>query len=181
MNSDNNSSEGAFEVTSVSFDDVFAELQTFQHENNGSLVIPVSHPALTRIIDSLTSNCIELLVEKRWNDQMIALTNFKEEHGNCHVPATHPTLGKWVGDQRDHYKLYEKRRADPLTKKRYQRLKVRLFTMHFSITLLFPIASGSNLCFSFVSSECWLKLNCTQPMGCALPRTQTIPRAEWPL
>ena len=115
--------EFTLKVASVSFDDVFAELQTFRQENNGSLVIPVSHPSLSRIIDSLTSNYIEILVEKRWGDQMAALARYKEDNDNCHVPDDHPTLGRWIGDQRRHYKLYEERRANPLTKTRFESLK----------------------------------------------------------
>ena len=109
-------------INSVSFDDIFKELEAFRQENN-SLTIPVTHPSLLQIIDSLTANCIEDLVQKRWDDQMAALTRYKLEHGNSDVPITHPTLGSWVKDQREFYKLHGYPKPNPLTKNRVQRLK----------------------------------------------------------
>jgi hypothetical protein len=47
----------------------------------------------------------------------------KGENGNFNVPATHPTLGKWVSDQRAYYKLDEQQWPNPLTDNRFQKLK----------------------------------------------------------
>ena len=122
--STSNEASDTFEIKSVSFDDIFSELEDFQMKNKGSLTIPTSHPALARIIDSLTSSCIELLAEKRWNDQLASLEEYKEEHGNSEVPLNHPTLGEWAARQRDYFKLREQGRPNPLTDQRVQYMKV---------------------------------------------------------
>jgi len=112
--------------TTIDFDDVFTELQKYKQENNGSLSIPVSHPALSRIIDSLSelsSEGMESLSKKRWDDQMAVLKKFKENQGDINVPLSHPTLGNWVRIQREHYKLREQKMPNALTKKRFGKLK----------------------------------------------------------
>ena len=115
--------------SSIDFGDVFAELLSYRRDNGGSLSIPASHPAVARIIDGLSSSSegIETLSKKRWEDQMAALRKFKEDHGDLDVPVTHPTLGRWVQIQRENYELYERRMPSALTKKRHGRLKAMGF------------------------------------------------------
>jgi len=109
----------------IDFNDVFSELRRYKQENSGRLSIPASHPALSRIIDSLSesSEGMESLSNKRWENQLAALKLFKENHGDVDVPPTHPTLGNWLKIQRKHYQLYEQRMPNALTKKRFGKLK----------------------------------------------------------
>lgn len=107
----------------INFTGVYTELLSYHTQNNGSLAVPSSHPALSRIADALTSGGIENLLNQRWDEQLAQLRNYKARHGNCNVPPTHPTLGKWAADQREYYKLYESQKPSPLTPQRYEQLK----------------------------------------------------------
>ena len=111
----------------IDFSSVFHELQTFQQDHNGSLAIPESHPALARIIDSLSdlsSVGIIGLSRKRWEKQMKALQSYREKYGHVNVPPTnHHPLGNWARIQREQYRLYEEGEPNELTKKRYGKLK----------------------------------------------------------
>ena len=75
----------------INFTEVFNELQKYKQGNNNSLIIPTSHPTLSRIIDSLSTSYegIESLSKKRWEDQFMALKKFKDEYGDVDVPLTH--------------------------------------------------------------------------------------------
>lgn len=106
---------------SYSFDKLFAVLQSLRDEN-GSLVIPASHPDLAQVVDSLANVRIEELVERRWNEHYKALEEFNTTHGSCDVPPRHP-LGVWVEIQREHYRLYDEQKPNPLSPSRNQRLK----------------------------------------------------------
>ncbi|KAL7542654.1 hypothetical protein ACHAXR_011961, partial [Thalassiosira sp. AJA248-18] len=118
------STDSETKSAAVDFHGVFAELQRFQQEGKGGLSIPVSHPALSRIIDSLSesSGGIETLSKRRWFDQMKELEKFKEKNGNTDVPLSRP-LGNWVRIQRDQYKLLLQGMPNSLTKKRVGQLK----------------------------------------------------------
>eukprot|EP00581_Thalassiosira_minuscula_P008831 CAMPEP_0183705912 /NCGR_PEP_ID=MMETSP0737-20130205/2877_1 /TAXON_ID=385413 /ORGANISM="Thalassiosira miniscula, Strain CCMP1093" /LENGTH=875 /DNA_ID=CAMNT_0025933179 /DNA_START=62 /DNA_END=2689 /DNA_ORIENTATION=- len=110
----------------VDLTSVFAQLQRYKQESNGSLVIPASHPALSKIIDGLSESTpegMESLSKKHWEDQLAALTLFKESHGHMNVPLNHPNLGNWTRIQRTQYRLYEKKLPNSLTKKRFGKLK----------------------------------------------------------
>ncbi|KAL7540742.1 hypothetical protein ACHAXR_010356 [Thalassiosira sp. AJA248-18] len=115
---------------SISFDAIFSELQAWQQQNNGSLSIPTSHPALSRIADALTGEGIENIVDQRWDEQLAQLREYKSENGNCNVPFSHPTLGKWVSEQRKYFKLYELRMPNPLTPARFEQLKMLSLTVN---------------------------------------------------
>lgn len=110
---------------SIDFSSIFSELQKYKQENNDSLSIKVSHPAISRIIDSLSGSHegVETLSKKRWKDQLAALKEFKENEGHSYVPSHHPTLGNWVRIQREQYKKFEQGISSSLTKKRYGELK----------------------------------------------------------
>ena len=44
-----------------------------------------------------------------WNQRLVELRQFKQEHGHCLVPSRYdanPELGIWVGTQRTQYRLY---------------------------------------------------------------------------
>jgi hypothetical protein len=137
----------------INFDVIMTELQSWQSENNGSLAIPSSHPVslylmslknriscatlvltnlsshhnikqtLMRIIDSITNTGLESLATKRWEDQLLALTSYKQRYGTCDVPLNHPTLGTWAAEQRNQYRAYEKQLPTTLTVERYEKLK----------------------------------------------------------
>ena len=124
----NHSGDGTsyFDVSSVSFDEVFDELQKFQNLNtntNSSLTIPTSHSLFNDVIDKLGSLGLEEILKKRWEHQYEALKAYEEENGNILVPCSHPTLGKWVNVQCEQYKLYKERLPCSLSKKRYGKLK----------------------------------------------------------
>ena len=78
----------------INFTEVFNELQKYKQENNNSLLIPTSHPTLSRIIDTLSTSYegIESLSKKRWEDQFMALKKFKDEYGDVDVPLTHVSI-----------------------------------------------------------------------------------------
>ena len=76
-----------------------------------------------RIIDSITDTTLESLATKRWEDQLLALTSYKQRYGTCDVPLNHPTLGTWAAEQRNQYRAYEQQLPTPLTAERYEKLK----------------------------------------------------------
>ena len=84
----------------INFTEVFNELQKYKQENNNSLLIPTSHPTLSRIIDTLSTSYegIESLSKKRWEDQFMALKKFKDEYGDVDVPLTHVSTIYCVGN-----------------------------------------------------------------------------------
>mmetsp|Transcript_24416 Transcript_24416/g.49980 ORF Transcript_24416/g.49980 Transcript_24416/m.49980 type:complete len:801 (+) Transcript_24416:95-2497(+) len=100
------------------FEKVYAELDNYRKQHDGSLIISIDNAALARIVDSLISCDIEDLARKRWSHLLKELEAFKEEHGHIHVPVTRPTLGDWVREQLNNYKLHLQNLPNPLTKKR---------------------------------------------------------------
>lgn len=115
-----------FDGSSVSFDEVFNELQNFQNSNtniNNTLTIPTSHSSFNDVIDKLGSLGLEEILKKRWENQYEALKIYEGENGNVLIPCDHPTLGKWVNVQCEQYKLYKERLPCSLSKKRYGKLK----------------------------------------------------------
>ena len=110
-------------TASINFDTILSELQTYQEQNN-NLAIPTSHPTLARITDALTYIGFEHIINQRWEAQYQKLKEYKLQHGHCNVPHSHPSLGSWVMNQRDCYKLYENNpQSSPLTQSRYEQLK----------------------------------------------------------
>eukprot|EP00574_Skeletonema_japonicum_P006645 CAMPEP_0201713680 /NCGR_PEP_ID=MMETSP0593-20130828/430_1 /ASSEMBLY_ACC=CAM_ASM_000672 /TAXON_ID=267983 /ORGANISM="Skeletonema japonicum, Strain CCMP2506" /LENGTH=508 /DNA_ID=CAMNT_0048202857 /DNA_START=84 /DNA_END=1610 /DNA_ORIENTATION=- len=107
----------------VNLEGIMTELLSWQSENNGSLAIPSSHPTLVRIMDSITNTTLEALTAKRWEDQLLALTAYKQRYGTCAVPPNHPTLGAWTAEQRNQYRAYEQHLPNCLTQERYEKLK----------------------------------------------------------
>lgn len=113
----------ATSTTSINFDTILSELQTYQEQNN-NLAIPSSHPTLARITDALTFIGFENIINQRWEAQYQKLKEYKLQNGHCNVPHSHPTLGSWVMNQREYYKLYENNpQSSPLTQSRYEQLK----------------------------------------------------------
>jgi len=132
-----------FGVAEVSFDDVFALLRSFQQEGNAiddgateeeedacGLIMPVSHPSFTKLLDTMASGGMEELLKKRWDYQFAGLKAYKREHGDCFIPIDHPTLGLWTRIQRDQYEkqggggvAIVEGSVTGLTKKRFTRLK----------------------------------------------------------
>lgn len=131
-----------FGVAEVSFDDVFALLRSFQQEGNAiddgateeeedacGLIMPVSHPSFTKLLDTMASGGMEELLKKRWDYQFAGLKAYKREHGDCFIPIDHPTLGSWTRIQRDQYEkqgggvAIVEGSVTGLTKKRFTRLK----------------------------------------------------------
>ena len=62
--------------------------------------------ALMRILDSLNNTGLEKLATKRWEDQLVALTSYKNRYGTCDVALNHP-LEPWTPEQRNQYRQYE--------------------------------------------------------------------------
>lgn len=106
----------------VCFDGLFAVLQELK-DRGGGLTVSVSHPALVSIMGELSTLGMEELMKNRFYDQVDSLRDSTEMHGDCIVPADHPTLGIWVRLQQKHYMLCKKRLASPLSKERYTKLK----------------------------------------------------------
>lgn len=107
----------------INFDSLISELHTYQQQY-GNYTIASNHPAQANITDILTSYGIENIVHQRWENQLQSLRSYKLQNGHCNVPVSHPTLGQWVANQREYYKLYEDNKpTSPLTKERYEKLK----------------------------------------------------------
>lgn len=75
-------------------------------------------------------------VRDDWNKHYEELKQYRQEHGNCNVPARHLSnkrLGVWVSSQRQQYKILQgvsksKRRTVPLTQERIDKLNALDFT-----------------------------------------------------
>jgi len=48
-----------------------------------------------------------------WHERVIELRAYKEKHGHCDVPRSHPTLGRWVNSQRTFYKNWKNGEENP--------------------------------------------------------------------
>lgn len=116
--------ETFLDVASISFYDLFVELNNY-YRQTGTLSFPLSHPALSFILDILTTMGAEQLMEERWNSKMKDLISFKSQHGHCNTSArtNDRDLHAWVQKQREYYKLYEEQQPTPLTPVRYEKLK----------------------------------------------------------
>jgi hypothetical protein len=114
----------ADEVCSVSFYDVFIELNNY-YQQTGSFAIPIDHPTLAFVIDGLTAIGTEQLIEQRWNDKLEDLVSFQAQHGHCNtsIHTDDHDLDNWAHMQRIYCKLYEEQQPSPLTAARYERLR----------------------------------------------------------
>ena len=122
--------ETVSDVGSVSFYDLFVQLNNY-YQQTGTLVVPLNHPALSSILDIITSMGTEHLMEERWNNKMKDLISFKTRHGHCNTfsRTNDRDLDAWVHKQREYYKLYEEQQPTPLAPARYEQLKsVGLFS-----------------------------------------------------
>ena len=100
------------------FDDVLKELQSFKTQH-GHASIPVSHPAFTRIVETLADNDIEKETDKLWERQFNVLKEYKDKHGECGIPYTDANSGKFMAL---HRKLKADGVSDPLTLSRLAKL-----------------------------------------------------------
>lgn len=117
---------GADEPAVVDFVDAHWELQKFMHKNGGSLRVPLSHPTLGRIVDTLSESTpggFEALCKKRWDDRLEALGRYKEKSGGVDVPRKHPTLGNWARIQREQLERFERGDPSALSRKRHRKLR----------------------------------------------------------
>jgi hypothetical protein len=61
-----------------------------------------------------------------WVDRLSELTEYRQKHGHCNVPANYsenPKLGTWVQPQRYHYKLHLDGKKSQMTNLRIQELE----------------------------------------------------------
>jgi hypothetical protein len=61
-----------------------------------------------------------------WKDRLGELADYRKIHGHCNVPGSYSEsskLGKWVSNQREHYKLHLKGKTSPMTTLRIQGLE----------------------------------------------------------
>lgn len=58
-----------------------------------------------------------------WDDQIEKLQRFKEEHGHCRVPVSHPVLGNFVKLARREYKLKQQGSKSSMTADRERDLR----------------------------------------------------------
>lgn len=64
-----------------------------------------------------------------WREKLVALDNFRREHGHCNVPSnyTDKKLATWVKCQRRQYKLHVDRKPSAMTEQRIHELEKRGF------------------------------------------------------
>jgi len=61
-----------------------------------------------------------------WGERLGELKAFQKRHNHCNVPCNfseNPQLGKWVNNQRTHYKLYTEGKKSPTTPQRIKQLE----------------------------------------------------------
>jgi hypothetical protein len=61
-----------------------------------------------------------------WEDRLSELADYSKKHGNCNVPKVYnenTRLGRWVGNQRNNYRLHLEGKASPMTAFRIQELE----------------------------------------------------------
>jgi hypothetical protein len=61
-----------------------------------------------------------------WEDRLSQLADYRKVHGHCNVPQScseNPKLGKWVGTQRNRYRLYQEGKTSPMTASRIKELE----------------------------------------------------------
>lgn len=57
-----------------------------------------------------------------WEKRVQMLVEFKNKHGHCAVPQSHPLLGAWVKWQREKYALYEAGKTSHFTQEKIEQL-----------------------------------------------------------
>jgi len=86
------------------------------HEGTG-----ITMPGSDALLNYNSKNSKETVPKKKhnytvfWGKQFNLLMKYKEEHGNCLVPQTHPQLGSWVKKQREHYENLKSGKSSSLT------------------------------------------------------------------
>ena len=93
---------------------------THRHMNYQLLKEGKESPITQKRIDLLDSIRFEWSVHKvlLWMDRFELLRNYKEAHGDCLVPRSHPMLSRWVTRQRTNYRLLKEGKKSPITQKR---------------------------------------------------------------
>lgn len=137
-----------------SWDTRFSELQEFRR-TYGHCDVPQNYPPNTRLgtwvnkqrmehknrmdgkNSSLTDSRLERLesVDFRWakrkgihswNEKFRELSEYQQEHGNCHVPTKYrqnTALGRWVSTQRSDYKKFQEGKKSTMTEDKIARLE----------------------------------------------------------
>jgi len=57
-----------------------------------------------------------------WDDRYEELKRYKEVHGNCSVPQSHPTLGAWMRSQKESFRKLHAGKPSSLTENRVEKL-----------------------------------------------------------
>jgi hypothetical protein len=71
-------------------------------------------------------NRLNFVWEKQKADWVLKyqeLCRYRQEHGNCIVPKTHVSLGRWVGQQREQYRKYQDGKPSSISLERIEMLK----------------------------------------------------------
>ena len=134
---------------SVSLDAIYAELRAYRDMNSGSLDVPISHPLLTRIAETLAlAGVLDAAVvggggrggdggdvddgggrrRRGWDEYVSELRAYKARHGNCNVhpgpSGRYAALTTWTSEQRAYYDLHERGLPCPqMTNERYEILR----------------------------------------------------------
>jgi hypothetical protein len=97
----------------------------------------ISHMTISRI-QELESVGFEWGVSlATWEDRLSELADYRKIKGHCNVPTNYTEnmkLGKWVGHQRNNYKLHLKGKTSPMTLSRIQVLESMGFDWGGSLT-----------------------------------------------
>ena len=96
----------------IPFSAIYNLLSNF-HQNNGTLNLPISHPATLQILDLLTIHNIDTLASRRWDDNYTKLRVVKSRYGD--VESIKDTfadcdirdLKEWCGVMRGCCREYE--------------------------------------------------------------------------
>jgi hypothetical protein len=85
-----------------------------------------SHMTLSRIqeLESLGFEWTVCVIA--WEDRLSELANYRKIHGHCNVPqncSENTKLGKWVGTQRNNYRLHREGKKSQMTTIRIQELE----------------------------------------------------------
>ena len=59
----------------------------------------------------------------RWDSMFQELQSYKTEHGHCNIPTASGTLGCWVSNQRQQYRLVKEGKPSSTTDERVQKLE----------------------------------------------------------
>jgi hypothetical protein len=96
-----------------------------------------SHMTLSRIqeLESLGFEWTVCVIA--WEDRLSELTDYRKIHGHCNVPqncSENTKLGKWVGTQRNNYRLHREGKKSQMTTIRIQELESLGFEWRVSVT-----------------------------------------------